>query len=43
VEEVFAETGDGEQTCPGGGVGWSGEDHPVVEEDCLYWRHQALF
>jgi len=39
VELFFAESGDGEHAGPGGGIGWAGEDHAVVEEDCFYWSH----
>ena len=39
VEDVFGEAGDGAHPLPGGGVGWGGEDHAVVEEDCLDWSH----
>ena len=39
VELFFAEVGEGEHAGPGGGVGWSGEDHAVVEENCFYWSH----
>jgi hypothetical protein len=40
LEEVFAEVGDGAEASPGGGIGWAGEDHAVVEEDCFYLRHR---
>ena len=43
VELFFAEVGDGEHADPGGGVGCSGEDHAVVEEDCVYWSHGSNF
>ena len=39
VEDFFVETGDGEHALPGGGVGWAGEDHAVVEEDCFDGGH----
>ena len=39
VEEIFAEACDGADASPGCGIGWAGEDHSVVEEDCLYWIH----
>jgi hypothetical protein len=39
VEEFFAEAGDGAHAGPCGGVGWAGEDHAVVEEDCVDWSH----
>ena len=39
MEELFAETGDREHALPGGGVGWAGEDHSVVEENCFDGRH----
>ena len=39
VEVLFAEAGDGAHAGPGGGVGWAGENHAVVEEDCFYLRH----
>jgi hypothetical protein len=39
MEDFFAETCDGEHALPGGGVGWAGEDHSVVEEDCFDWSH----
>ena len=39
VEMVFAEAGDGAHARPGGGVGWAGEDHAVVEENCFNWSH----
>jgi hypothetical protein len=39
VEDVFAEACDGADASPGCGIGWAGEDHAVVEEDCLYWIH----
>ena len=42
VEEIFAEAGEGAQTGPGGGIGWTGEDQAVVEEDCFYGSHESL-
>jgi hypothetical protein len=39
MEDLFVEAGDGEHASPGGGVGWAGEDHSVVKEDCFDWRH----
>ena len=39
VEAVFAEAGDGAHARPGCGVGRAGEDHAVVEEDCLNFVH----
>ena len=38
---LFAEAGDGAHARPGGGVGWAGEDHAVVEEDCLNFVHRV--
>jgi hypothetical protein len=40
VQDVFGEAGDFEHADPGGGVGWRGEDHAVVEEDCFYLGHR---
>ena len=40
VEDLFGEAGDGAHAGPGGGVGWRGEDHAVVEEDCFYLGHR---
>jgi hypothetical protein len=42
AERFFAETGDGAHASPGGGVGWAGENHAVVEENCLYQSHGYL-
>lgn len=35
----FGETAECTHTIPGGGIGWAGEDHSVVEEDCFYLSH----
>jgi len=39
VERLFVEVSDGADALPGCGVGWAGEDHAVIEEDCFYWIH----
>jgi hypothetical protein len=41
VEEFLVEVGDGAHLRPGCGIGWAGEDHAVVEEDCLDRAHAA--
>jgi hypothetical protein len=41
VEGLFAEAGDGAHASPGGWVGRAGEDHAVVEEDCLDGDHKG--
>jgi hypothetical protein len=35
MKDLFREAGDGAHTQPRYGIGWGGEDHPVVEEDGL--------
>ena len=39
MERLFGETGDVADAGPCGGIGWAGEDHAVVEEDCVDWVH----
>jgi len=42
VENVFAEARYGAHASPGGWVGWAGEDHAVVEENCLNRSHGSV-
>ncbi len=42
VEMIFGEAGDGAHADPGGGVGRTGENHAVVEEDCCHWNHMEI-
>jgi len=39
VERLFVEAGDRAHSGPGCGIGWAGQDHTVVEEDCFYLSH----
>jgi hypothetical protein len=39
AELLLVQAGDGAHLRPGCGIGWAGEDHAVVEEDCLNWSH----
>ncbi len=42
AERFFGEAGDGAHAGPGSGVGCTGEDHAVVEEDCLDRVHRSV-
>src|ERR1700735_244136 len=42
IKLLFVETGDRAHASPGGGIGWPGEDHAVVKEDCFYLSHGCM-